>query len=1278
MAVPAVAFPNLASVWPLNSEDNQEEVGLGVCGPPDDAGWLLASAQAEADGLSHEIQKLSCHIVESSPRHPKVISQQRPASDAAAENKRPSSDLRARQAERIYRTVEKEFGRLKSDQENLVQAGAAERFARNQVEQEHDETLRALRLERKELKAARSAQEAERGAREEAEEARQVAEDSLGRLGIELMKIKAQEAAMAQEPARRACAHAEEAAAERNSFRQEELVCCRLREEFANLRTAMRKERRSSEEAEARCQRAFGEAAQLSQERLRYEEAAEDQLQDSSERQRRQNALERDSRQLRDRLTAIQAAHDASKDEAKCLRTHLERAKEKSRDLASQRDVERETAVRCQREVKRSAELLAQAVSSKAEAVEALEHQLASHEGEEDELRLRLARLEAEREEAIACSAELGEAEVAAQEQSGRYLLEIREAKQELCSLRTDCMRKDEAFRSASDELEEVQKAAGIRQQSAVAEGRALLERLEASERDAKDCNELQRRLTSENHELRSSLDAERNTRATAERLVADLTQERDGLDTEMEQERKKVRQLQAAQHRAALLEEERSTLGSDLEAERFALRELRRVKDDLEAKLADAEDQEKDLRCQQRSLQQQHQELQRDKEQQGLVLQDELQHLRKQLQELQKVQSRNQQLEEELQREREQHHQQLQEERQQHSQQLHRFQAEQQKKAAELSDVMHRHNLQVQGLEERAASADIAASHARDEVERAREVWAADKQALTEELVRRTSFAEQLREQLAGLHSHVAASSTRTAASKAAQEKEPRRHSQRHGAIEQPNRNSGSVGIEQLDWSSGGVGAEQLDKNSGDAKAWRIDEEELQQQLDEVMLHLRQGEETKQQERDAFKSKLVVEQTKVDMQRHLEAKRSVQQELQQHAGQELDKLQHQLKEMQSQLKAERHSQQELQEHCAELQRQIEHIQTQLEAERESRQQESEKLGSQLADLQSQLEAERRTQQELKQRHSAQESEDLQHQLADMQGQLEDMQEALEQERVGAKQLRLRLDLPAEKAAAETKLRNMRRRLAAARGEEVEESDDGEQDVPDTSGSLIDRVTTLEAARDELAMSLEKERKSAHALRAQLDRVLDQRSSNQLTVSSDQTQSRRGRDFSDDFEDEPTMLYESTDPEEEWSAATHEAPRFSRFHADNGRLSSLPRRPFLQATRSTRSLSSTTETETRLPTQQSDVPRLAGVTMMSDVPRLAGETLMRSARRARDWLGEPVQETHNALAMQLVLGALTGSLDERVEAPECCPRCGNIFMPDAKFCRRCGQERCPT
>eukprot|EP00930_Biecheleria_cincta_P024708 TRINITY_DN1765_c0_g2_i2.p1 TRINITY_DN1765_c0_g2~~TRINITY_DN1765_c0_g2_i2.p1 ORF type:complete len:540 (+),score=153.94 TRINITY_DN1765_c0_g2_i2:329-1948(+) len=387
------------------------------------------------------------------------------------------------------------------------------------------------------------------------------------------------------------------------------------------------------------------------------------------------------------------------------------------------------------------------------------------------------------------------------------------------------------------------------------------------------------------------------------------------------------------------------------------------------------------------------------------------------------------------------------------------------------------------------------------------------------------------------------------------------------------------------------------------------------------------------------------------DMQRQLEAERRLQRELQEHAGQELDKLQHQLKDMQSQLEAEQHSQQKLRQHSAQLQREIEHMQTQLEAERNSRQQESEELEGQLADVKSELDAERRSQQDLQQQHAAQQAEDLRHQLADMQGQLEELEELLEQERVGAQQLRLRLDLPAEKAAAETKLRNMRRRLAAARGEEVEESDEL-QDLPASSGSLIDRIASLEAARDDLARSLETERKSANALRVQLDRALDQQSSHQPALSLDQTLSRPVRNFNEDYEEEPTLLWASTDPEEEEElyAGAHEAPRC------------LPprRRQFL---RGNRSLSS--RTETHCPAQYSD-PR-----------ELAGETWTRSARRARDLSGESLQDTDAALAMQLVLGALTGSrLDEEVEATECCPRCGNRFMPDAKFCRRCGQERC--
>jgi len=237
-------------------------------------------------------------------------------------------------------------------------------------------------------------------------------------------------------------------------------------------------------------------------------------------------------------------------------------------------------------------------------------------------------------------------------------------------------------------------------------------------------------------------------------------------------------------------------------------------------------------------------------------------------------------------------------------------------------------------------------------------------------------------------------------------------------------------------------------------------------------------------------------------------------------------------------------------------------------------------------------------QEEQQQQHQAFRLHQLESQLAAAEASKQELSVALENERAVSQQLRLRLEhqaAPREEtaaqAAAEKKLRAMQRRLAAARGEEVDEDNDAGQERqkwPDDScqslrgqKQLMAQVASLEALRDELSRSVERECLAAESVRAQLRAALSKRGcSPSAQISEDEREldeeGAQGEDEELTVLDETTEAEEATDAEPEHlsschgSTATTASVSFTGFAA--AEQPKLPRRPFLSNRRSPLSL----------------------------------------------------------------------------------------------------------
>ncbi|CAJ1419691.1 unnamed protein product [Effrenium voratum] len=197
------------------------------------------------------------------------------------------------------------------------------------------------------LTAAESLEEAEAKAREAAEEAKESAEASLGRLGIELVRLQSREALLLEE-----CA----------SRRGAEETRAKQTQDLRALRQSASSERQRREELEASSREQMeAMRKELARSRSELEELRPECTQ---EKWRKQRAIERENRQLRERLLALQ---DAEGD--------LRRLRVELRDASQKGEEEKEVAARVQREQR-------QGRLSQAEALKTLRQQLASEQGE--------------------------------------------------------------------------------------------------------------------------------------------------------------------------------------------------------------------------------------------------------------------------------------------------------------------------------------------------------------------------------------------------------------------------------------------------------------------------------------------------------------------------------------------------------------------------------------------------------------------------------------------------------------------------------------------------------------------------------------------------------------------------------------------------------------------------------------------------------------------------------------------------------------------------------
>eukprot|EP00931_Biecheleriopsis_adriatica_P036514 TRINITY_DN21027_c0_g2_i1.p1 TRINITY_DN21027_c0_g2~~TRINITY_DN21027_c0_g2_i1.p1 ORF type:complete len:1287 (-),score=433.16 TRINITY_DN21027_c0_g2_i1:53-3886(-) len=1217
LAVPAVqlvpAVPVLAPAWPYEEEAPSES--------GDDTGWLLESAKAQADSLCTEIRKLGLASLEGCKSAQVRIA----AADAVAgkrphrsicrghsQSQRHAEVMLKEEAEQIYRAVEAEFARLHLQQQDLMDAGAAERFDREEdvlhYEAALTEVQRELREESLRLMAAQSALDTEQKVREEAESSRQAAEDSLGRLGLELSRARSREAASAAREQRLIA----ESAEERAMMHQEEAQCQMLREELSNLRSAMRNERHGREEAEARRRENFEEAVQLEGEKRQLEAAAEEQRQSSVERQRRQVALERDNQQLRERLQALRAASDSTEGEVQRLQHVLAEARREGEDLASQRDAEREMAVQCQQKVQRSTELLSEAMASKAEACAALEdrealqvmtassryasevetcaslqNQLASEEGEVEELRHLLAQQRAAFTELSASAVELRRSEVDVHAEAVQHFAELGESREALRSLQSVHSERGKAHELATTQLKEAKESAEQQHTATLRQHRAELERVEAAaadrsavlkeelgrersrmeklrrqlksaadERDealARDWqyeeqgrkhSELQRRhsaLETERLELQQALESERSGRASRERLAAELAAERESLQAELEQERRKVRQMQDLQRRAELAEDEQSDLRKELEGERTAVRDLRRTVERLTAQLQRAEDEAKDLHAQQEQLRQ-------DKVVPAPVpasreseLEEELQKLKE---EHEMQQAAVQVATAKEQQEREQHHRQLQEVQASHVHEL--VQRQElldmlQEEQRVMQESHRQQELQLQQLQQQCSRLTVA----RDEAIRGREAEKTQRQQLQQQCARLQSARDEALQSL-----EEAQESSR----------------QLERGLEAATAERDELASEDARWSAAAERQRQeveaIERRLADAEAAYEDVQQELQELressaaerqmlaDEVSRHSALARELREEncslERRASDAEAVVTAAEEEQQQQLAAIIT-----------ERDGLAQSLRRQEKRL---HHLEEQLSSGGITAQARLDEVSRDLEEERLSRQQ-------------------------------------LQQQLSTAHAAHEDLEAALEEERQSAERLRLRLELPSAKAEAEAKLWSMRRRLAAARGEDFDderavEASCGGKDAEDAE-ELLCRVSCLEGVRDELARSLDKERQEAEVLRA-------------------------------------------------------------RLHvAQTSRLESVPREPT--------SLS---------PLQEGESLEEEEVTLLLDEDSVAGEV----EREVNSRTPTPPELPPSAGLLRRRTSD-TFRDDQLLSTSTHCSRCGNMFMPDAIFCRKCGRKR---
>eukprot|EP00439_Symbiodinium_sp_Y106_P017342 s4628_g2.t1 len=194
----------------------------------------------------------------------------------------PDQQEQQNQAQRIYRSVEGELVRLRQQHEELLEKQSeVERLQQAEILEQRE----ALRTAQQRLRTAQGLGEAEVKARAEAERAALAAEESLGRLGLEVVRLREREASLKQELA--AC-------------RVDEGQRKRYVEELKALRSSLAAERRRREDAEAMSRERLEEIRQSARDGKEAEESAEASRQNSQENWRKQRALERENRQLRE------------------------------------------------------------------------------------------------------------------------------------------------------------------------------------------------------------------------------------------------------------------------------------------------------------------------------------------------------------------------------------------------------------------------------------------------------------------------------------------------------------------------------------------------------------------------------------------------------------------------------------------------------------------------------------------------------------------------------------------------------------------------------------------------------------------------------------------------------------------------------------------------------------------------------------------------------------------------------------------------------------------
>lgn len=246
---------------------------------------LLASAQAEADGLFRQIRRLA-------PQQAGAV-----ASPASRTQRSALTMLELDQAQEIYQTVEKELVRLQRQQQELLQRSQLERGLRGEAERAQQAAIReqreVLRGVQQRLEAVSNLEEQHGKAREEAEEARDAAEASLGRLGIELVRLQSREAILLEECAARRSSEAERA---------------KQSQELRFLRQSAATEKQRHEEVEAVGRERLEEMRrEVTKTRSEVEELREEQR-SGEQKWRKLRALERENRQLREKQLQLQSA----------------------------------------------------------------------------------------------------------------------------------------------------------------------------------------------------------------------------------------------------------------------------------------------------------------------------------------------------------------------------------------------------------------------------------------------------------------------------------------------------------------------------------------------------------------------------------------------------------------------------------------------------------------------------------------------------------------------------------------------------------------------------------------------------------------------------------------------------------------------------------------------------------------------------------------------------------------------------------------------------------